>query len=95
MRSLGTLSTLRASTTDLRETITALDDSAAKLGRVVIDKKRGLLQTKKTGGRLDEAIDALQACLRVLDVVDRVGELVRQGKYWNAWRASTPCENLG
>jgi hypothetical protein len=52
----------------------------------VIDKKRGLLQTKKTTGHLDEAIDSLQACLRVLDVVDRVGDMIRDGKYWNALR---------
>jgi cell division FtsZ-interacting protein ZapD len=63
-----------------------LDASAAQLGRVVIDKKRGLLQTKKTTAHLDQAIDALQACLRVLDVVDRVGDMIREGKYWNALR---------
>jgi hypothetical protein len=86
--SLGTLSALRNHTTDLRDTITALDGSVAQLGRALVDKKRGLLQTRRTGAHLDEAIDGLQDCLRVLDVVDRVGDMIRNGKYWNALRVS-------
>ena len=38
---------------------------------------------------LDEAIDGLQACLRVPDVVNRVGEMVKEGKYWSALRVRT------
>jgi len=36
---------------------------------------------------LDEAVDALQACLRVLDVVNRVGQMIKEEKYWSALRA--------
>ncbi|KAJ6576017.1 rsec15 [Mycena vulgaris] len=55
--------------------VQSLDASVAQLGRGLVEKKRGLLQSKKSAANLDEAIDTLQACLRVLDVVNRVGEM--------------------
>lgn len=84
--SLSTLSSIKTYTTNLRETITTLDSNVAQIGRGVVEKKRALLQSKKTAANLDEAIDTMQACLRVLDVVNRVGEMVREGKYWSALR---------
>ena len=56
------------------------------MGKSLVEKKKALLQTKKTAANLDEAIDGLQACLRVLDVVNRVGEMIKEGKYWSALR---------
>lgn len=37
---------------------------------------------------MDDAIETLQTCLRLLDLVHRVGEMIREGKYWGALRAS-------
>lgn len=37
---------------------------------------------------MDDAIETLQTCLRLLDLVHRVGEMIRQGKYWGALRVS-------
>lgn len=84
--SVSTLFSIKSYTTNLRESITALDAGVAQVGSTLIDKKRALLQSKKTAANLDEAIDTLQASLRVLDVVNRVGEMIREGKYWSALR---------
>lgn len=84
--SVSTLFTVKSYTDKMKENISTLDDSVSKLGRSLVEKKRALLQTKKTAGNLDEAIDNMQACLRVLDVVHRVGEMIREGKYWSALR---------
>jgi phage-related protein len=84
--SVSTLFTVKSYTDKMKENISSLDASVAQLGRGLVEKKRGLLQSKKTAANLDEAIDTLQACLRVLDVVNRVGEMVREGKYWSALR---------
>lgn len=73
----------------MREKIGTLDTSVSQVGRGLVEKKRALLQSKKTAANLDEAIDTLQACLRVLDVVNRVGEMVKEGKYWSALRVCT------
>ncbi|KAK0468138.1 rsec15 [Desarmillaria tabescens] len=84
--SVSTLFTVKSYTDNMKENIATLDTSVAQLGRGLVEKKRALLQSKKTAANLDEAIDTLQACLRVLDVVHRVGEMVREGKYWSALR---------
>ena len=84
--SVSTLFTVKSYTTNMKEKITSLDANVSQLGRGLVEKKRGLLQTKKTAANLDLAVDTMQACLRVLDVVNRVGEMVKEGKYWSALR---------
>lgn len=84
--SVSTLFTVKSYTDKMKDTIASLDTSVAQLGGGLVEKKRNLLQTKKTAANLDEAIDTLQACLRVLDVVNRVSEMVKEGKYWSALR---------
>lgn len=65
-----------------------MDDSVTSVGRNLASKKKELLHNKKTAANLDEAIDALQSCLRVLDVVKRVGDMIKEGRYWSALRVS-------
>lgn len=86
--SVSTLFSVKSYTTNLRDKIQTLDAGVEQIGRGLVEKKRALLQTKKTAGNLDEAVETLQACLRVLDVVNRVGEMVKEGKYWSALRVS-------
>ncbi|KAI0368063.1 rsec15 [Pilatotrama ljubarskyi] len=92
--SVSTLFSIKSYTTNLREKITTLDASVSQVGKSLVEKKKALLQTKKTAANLDEAIDGLQACLRVLDVVNRVGEMVREGKYWSALRSLEDIESM-
>ena len=40
---------------------------------------------------MDDAIETLQTCLRLLDLVHRVGEMIREGKYWGALRVGHAC----
>jgi fatty acid-binding protein DegV len=84
--SVSTLFSVKAYTDKMKENIASLDSSVSQLGKGLVEKKRNLLQNKKTANNLDEAIDTIQACLRVLDVVNRVGEMIQQGKYWSALR---------
>lgn len=84
--SVSTLFSIKSYTTSLRERIVTLDQNVSQVGKGLVEKKRVLLQSKKTASNLDEGIDTLQACLRVLDVVNRVGEMIREGKYWSALR---------
>ncbi|CCM05576.1 uncharacterized protein FIBRA_07803 [Fibroporia radiculosa] len=92
--SVSTLFSVKSYTTNLRDTITSLDAGVEQVGRGLVEKKRALLQSKKTAANLDEGIDTLQACLRVLDVVNRVGEMIREGKYWSALRSLEDIENM-
>ncbi|KAL4249137.1 Exocyst complex component SEC15 [Abortiporus biennis] len=92
--SVSTLFSIKSYTTNLRERISTLDQNVDQVGRSLVEKKRALLQTKKTAANLDEAIDTLQACLRVLDVVNRVGEMIKEGKYWSALRSLEDIETM-
>jgi hypothetical protein len=84
--SVSTMLNVRSSTNNLRDRIISLDDSVDQAGRALAEKKKGLLKAKKAAMHLDEAIETLQACLRLLDLVNRIGELIKQGKYYSALR---------
>ncbi|KAG6879204.1 hypothetical protein C0992_004443 [Termitomyces sp. T32_za158] len=92
--SVSTLFTVKSYTDKMKENIQSLDTSVSQLGRGLVDKKRALLQSKKTAANLDEAIDTLQACLRVLDVVNRVGDMIQEGKYWGALRSLEDIQSM-
>ncbi|KAH9960410.1 exocyst complex component sec15 subunit [Russula dissimulans] len=92
--SVSTLFTVKSYTHNLRDKIGSLDSSVSQIGRGLAEKKRALLQSKKTATNLDEAIDSLQASLRILDVVDRVGEMVKEGKYWSALRSLEDIQSM-
>lgn len=84
--SVSTMLNVRTSTNSLRDRIIALDDSVNQAGKALAEKKKGLLKAKKAAMNLDEAIETLQACLRLLDLIDRIGQLIKQGKYYSALR---------
>lgn len=92
--SVSTLFSVKTYTDKMKENISSLDTSVAQLGGGLVEKKRALLQSRKTAANLDEAIDTLQACLRVLDVVDRVGDMIKQGKYWSALRSLEDIQSM-
>lgn len=54
-------------------------------------QKRALLEQKKVARNMDDAIETLQTCLRLLDLVHRIDEMVREGKYWGALRVRFVC----
>lgn len=84
--SVSTLLTVRSYTVNLREKILSLDSSVSSVGHGLATKKKALLKSKLTAAKLDEAIDTLQACLTVLDLVHRIGELIKERRYWSALR---------
>ncbi|CAG7848707.1 SubName: Full=Related to secretory pathway protein (Exocyst complex protein Sec15) {ECO:0000313/EMBL:CCA69070.1} [Serendipita indica DSM 11827] len=92
--SVSTMLNVRSSTNNLRDRIISLDDSVNQAGRALAEKKKGLLKAKKAAMNLDEAIETLQACLRLLDLVNRIGELIKQGKYYSALRSLDDIQNL-
>jgi hypothetical protein len=51
-------------------------------------QKKALLDARRVGQNIDEAIDTLQACLRVLDMASKVGGLLENDKVYSALRVS-------
>ncbi|WVF71415.1 hypothetical protein IAT40_006219 [Kwoniella sp. CBS 6097] len=85
--SVSTMLTIRQGTGHLRRRIGELDGQMGDVGRALGEKKRALLEQKKVARNMDDAIETLQTCLRLLDLVHRVGEMIREGKYWGALRS--------
>ncbi|KAG9317484.1 exocyst complex subunit Sec15-like-domain-containing protein [Chiua virens] len=92
--SISTLFTIKSYTTNLREKIASLDENVGQLGKGLVEKKRTLLQTKKTAANLDEAIDTLQASLKLLDVIDRIGNMIKEGQFWSALRSLEDIQTM-
>ncbi|KAL7421699.1 Rab GTPase-binding exocyst subunit S15 [Cryptotrichosporon argae] len=92
--SVSTLLTVRQGTTHLRRRIGELDGQMGDVGRALGEKKRALLEQKKVARNMDDAIETLQTCLRLLDLVHRVGEMIREGKYWGALRSLEDLSHL-
>lgn len=51
-------------------------------------QKKALLDARRVGQNIDETIDTLQACLRVLDMASKVQNLIQNAKYFSALRVS-------
>ncbi|QRV87739.1 exocyst complex component Sec15 [Ceratobasidium sp. AG-Ba] len=92
--SVSTLLTVRTYTVNLRDRINLLDQSVAQVGQGLASKKRALLKSKRTAANLDEAIGTLQSCLRVLDMVNKVGDMIKARKYWSALRTLDEIRSL-
>ncbi|PVF96451.1 exocyst complex subunit Sec15-like protein [Serendipita vermifera] len=92
--SVSAMLNVRSSTNTLRDRIISLDESVNQAGRALAEKKKALLKAKKAAMNLDEAIDSLQACLRILDLVNRISVLIKDGKYYSALRSLDDIQNL-
>ncbi|KAI5477595.1 exocyst complex component, sec15 subunit [Pseudohyphozyma bogoriensis] len=84
--SVSALLRVRQGTVSLKHRVVELNEEVQKSGGHVADKKKALLDARRVGQNIDEAIDTLQACLRVLDMDSRVTGLIENQKYFSALR---------
>ncbi|GAA5885896.1 hypothetical protein JCM3774_002257, partial [Rhodotorula dairenensis] len=84
--SVSALLRVRQGTVSLKHRVVELNDEVQKSGAGVAEKKKALLDARRVGQNIDETIDTLQACLRVLDVATKVQDLIQKSKYFSALR---------
>ncbi|GAA5888722.1 hypothetical protein JCM6882_002826 [Rhodosporidiobolus microsporus] len=84
--SVSALLRVRQGTVSLKHRVVELNDEVQKSGGGVAEKKKALLASRLVGQNIDEAIDTLQACLRVLDAASKVQNLISNAKYFAALR---------
>ncbi|GAA5981050.1 hypothetical protein JCM10908_003964 [Rhodotorula pacifica] len=84
--SVSALLRVRQGTVSLKHRVVELNDEVQKSGAGVAEKKKALLDARRVGQNIDETIDTLQACLRVLDVATKVQDLIHKAKYFSALR---------
>ncbi|GAA5966111.1 hypothetical protein JCM8115_004938 [Rhodotorula mucilaginosa] len=84
--SVSALLRVRQGTVSLKHRVVELNDDVQKSGAGLAEKKKALLDARRVGQNIDETIDTLQACLRVLDVATKVQDLIHKAKYFSALR---------
>ncbi|GAA5828105.1 hypothetical protein JCM5353_005220 [Sporobolomyces roseus] len=84
--SVSALLRVRQGTVSLKHRVVELNEDVQKSGGKVADKKKALLEARRVGQNIDEAIDTLQACLRVLDLSSKIQRLIEDEKFFSALR---------
>ncbi|GAA6018183.1 hypothetical protein JCM11491_005623 [Sporobolomyces phaffii] len=84
--SVSQLLRVRQGTVSLKHRVVELNRDVQESGKKVADKKKALLESRRVGQNIDEAIDTLQACLRVLDLSSKVQQLIADEKFFSALR---------
>ncbi|GAA6064789.1 hypothetical protein JCM10212_004960 [Sporobolomyces blumeae] len=84
--SVSALLRVRQGTVSLKHRVVELNDDVQKSGAGVADKKKALLDARRVGQNIDEAIDTLQTCLRVLDLSSKIQRLIEDEKFFSALR---------
>ncbi|VDC02072.1 unnamed protein product [Peniophora sp. CBMAI 1063] len=85
---IAALFAIQSYSNDLRDKVTTtLDISVFQVARASVERKRKLVQAKRALANLDEAIDNLQAGVRVLNTLTSIGGMIQQRKYWSALRS--------
>lgn len=57
-------------------------------------QKKALLEARRVGQNIDEAIDTLQACLKVLDLSNKISNLIRDEKFFSALRQLEDLQSI-
>ncbi|SCV67991.1 BQ2448_112 [Microbotryum intermedium] len=84
--SVSALLRVRQGTISLKHRVVELNEEVQKSGGGLAVKKKALLEARRVGQNIDEAIDTLQACLRVLDMANKVQSLIENEKFFSALR---------
>ncbi|KAK0550336.1 Rab GTPase-binding exocyst subunit S15 [Tilletia horrida] len=85
---------VRHGTVSLKDRIGELNEDVQAGGQSLGSKKRQLLETRRVAHNIDDAIETLQACLRVLDIANRIDTLIESKKYFSALRSLDELENV-
>lgn len=85
---------VRSGTVTLKHRIGELNEDVQAGGSSLGNKKKQLLESRRVGQNVDEAITSLQACLRVLDMANRIDTLIQEQKYFSALRSLHELETI-
>ncbi|KIS66501.1 Rab GTPase-binding exocyst subunit SEC15 [Mycosarcoma maydis] len=83
---------VRSGTVTLKHRIGELNEDLQAGGSSLANKKRQLLETQRTASNVNDAISAVEVCLRVLDMANRVDALISEKKYFAALRSMAELE---
>lgn len=83
---------VRSSTVSLKHRVGELNEEIQAGGASLGGKKKQLLESQRIMGKVDDAIETLQMCLKVLDMARRIDGLIEERKYYPALRSLDELE---
>lgn len=84
---------VRSSTVSLRHRVGELNEEVQAGGTSLGGKKKQLLESQRTQAKVDEAIETLQLCLKVLDNAKRIDGMIEERRYYPALRSLDELES--
>lgn len=79
---------VRKGTANLQHTLATLNSEIQDKGAVLTDAKKELLESNRVASNIDESVQTLQDCLRVLDLANKINRLIAVDKnYYAALRS--------
>lgn len=79
---------VRKGTVNLKHTLATLNSEIQGKGAVLSDAKKELLESNRVASNIDESVQTLQDCLRVLDLANKINRLITVDKnYYAALRS--------
>ncbi|KAI8367558.1 exocyst complex subunit Sec15-like-domain-containing protein [Radiomyces spectabilis] len=75
---------VRQGSVDLRRKLTDVNATLQSRGNKLVDKRKELIEARKVQQNIDDAIEALQSSLSVLELANKVNYQLDQKKYYSA-----------
>lgn len=94
MASIGQLDRVTAEAEGLKSMVLDLNAQMQQSGQMLIEKRKRFLEAKTTRQNVDNAIEAVTACLQVLDVTNKVYELIRERRRFAALKSLDELQNI-
>ncbi|KAM9904776.1 hypothetical protein OXX79_002541 [Metschnikowia pulcherrima] len=69
---------------ELRGSLTQVNDFLNKSVFELIAKKKALIKTRETSGKINETIEVLNICIQVLEITNKIHDWIKQHKYFSA-----------
>ncbi|KAJ3293591.1 hypothetical protein HK104_004343 [Borealophlyctis nickersoniae] len=86
VQSVDQLLKVRVGTVTLRNKIVDLNQELQETGGNIVEKKKEMIENRRTLLNIETAMDALQSCLFVLDIANKVNTHIENRKYYSALR---------
>lgn len=94
MASIEQLDRVTAEAEGLKSMVLDLNAQMQKSGQMLVDKRKKFLEAKTVRVNVDNAIEAVTACLQVLDVTNKVYELIRERRRFAALKSLDELQNI-
>lgn len=94
MASIEQLDRVTAEAEGLKSMVLDLNSQMQKSGQILIDRRKKFLEAKTVRLNVDNAIEAVTACLQVLDVTNKVYELIRERRRFAALKSLDELQKI-